>query len=102
MPITEELRTAQELREAGLPQRVAELLAAKLEGTAQAARDTAFRDFLAEIRDLRADLTAQMSAHKAEMDKSLRSVQGTLLTAILGAASVGVAVLVALKLFSGA
>jgi len=117
MPITEELKTAQELRAAGLTQRLAELLAAKLESTAQASRDSAFRDFQSEMKQLRAELhaetnqlraemtarfealVAQMAAYKADTEKSIRASQGTLLTAILGAASVIIAVAVALKLF---
>jgi len=50
MPITEELKTAQELRAAGLTQRLAELLAAKLESTAQTSRHSALRDFPNELK----------------------------------------------------
>ncbi|MFI5399859.1 MAG: hypothetical protein ACHQZQ_02245 [SAR324 cluster bacterium] len=128
MPLTEELKTAQDLREAGLPQKAAEVLAAKLEATAQAARDSVFRDFRgeingrfdalhAEISTLISGLRAELAGNKAEIstsisglraviagnkadgEKSLRQVQGVLLTAILGAGSIVVAVLVALKLW---
>jgi len=50
MPIEGELKTAQELRAAGLTQRLAELLAANLESTAQASRDSGFRDFPNEMK----------------------------------------------------
>jgi hypothetical protein len=117
MPITEELKTAQDLRDAGLPQRVAELLAAKLEATAQATRDSAFRDFRGEFRDFRGEinarfdalhaeistsisgLRAEIASNKADVEKSLRQMQGVLLTAILGTGSIIIAILVALKLW---
>jgi peptidoglycan hydrolase CwlO-like protein len=113
MPITEELKTAQELRDAGLPQRVAEVLAAKFEVTALATRDAAFNAFRTEMNarfdalSLRlAELQAEISGTKAEIgnskadtEKSMRSLQGTILTAVLGAASLIIALLIGLKMF---
>ena len=126
MPTPEEQKTAQDLRDAGLTQRAAEVLAAKLETTAQASRDSAFRDFRAElnakfdalhaeiaevkvqvtsldsslraeIASLDSDLRAPIAATKADSEKSLRQMQRVLLTAILGTGSIIVAVSVALK-----
>jgi len=132
MPITEELKTAQDLRDAGLTQKAAEVLAAKFEAAAQSTRDSVFRDFRAEmnarfdalhaeistlISGLRAEmaglnsslraeiststsgLRAEIAANKADVEKSLRQVQGVLLTAILGTGSIIIAILVALKLW---
>lgn len=120
MPITEELKTAQELRDAGLPQRVAEVLAAKFETTALATRDAAFNAFRTEMNSrfealnlalaaLHADIAAlhaeiagnkaQVADWRADIEKSIRSSQGTILTAVIGAASLIVAILIGLKLF---
>ena len=68
MPITEELKTAQELRAAGAAPALAELLAAKLEGVAVATRDAAFRDILVEIKALRGDMNAELKALRSDMD----------------------------------
>jgi hypothetical protein len=68
MPITEELKTAQELRAAGAAPALAELLAAKLEGVAVATRDAAFRDILVEIKALRGDMNAEFKSVRADMD----------------------------------
>ena len=106
MPITEELKTAQELRDAGLPQRVAEVLAAKFETTAQATRETAVEAFRAEIKSRfdalgvqLASLQTEIAHSKAVTEKSMRSVQGTILAAVIGAASLIIATLIGLKMF---
>jgi|SRR5579863_537402 len=110
MPITEELKTAQELRDAGLTQRAAELLAAKLEVTAQATRDVSFRDMQTEMKAFRAEMNSrfdalsaqvsvQIAEHKADTEKSLRSLQTVLPGAIFSAVGVSIAIMVALKIF---
>ncbi len=68
MPITEELKTAQELRAAGAAPALAELLAAKLEVTAAATRDATFRDFLAEMKTLHTNMDLRFANMRTEMD----------------------------------
>jgi hypothetical protein len=68
MPITEELKTAQELRAAGAAPALAELLAAKFEATAVVTRDASFRDFQAEVRALRADIDVRFAKMEALVD----------------------------------
>jgi len=113
MPITEELKTAQELRAAGAAPALAELLAAKLEATAAAARDSAFRDFLAEMKSLRADIDVrfaqvdvrfaetraqivEMKAQNAETRAALETSMRVWMAAWIAALGVAVAII---KLF---
>jgi len=75
MPITEELKTAQELRAAGAAPALAELLAAKLEGVAVATRDAAFRDILVEIKALRGDMNAEFKSVRADMAAEFKALR---------------------------
>ncbi len=75
MPITEELKTAQELRAAGAAPALAELLAAKLETTAAATRDASFRDFLAEMKAMRADMDLRFTKVETIMDQRFTKVE---------------------------
>jgi len=67
VPITDPLKTAQELRAAGAPPALAELLAQKLEAVAAASKESAFQDFQSEIKDLRAEINLQVAAFRAEI-----------------------------------
>jgi hypothetical protein len=99
MPITEELKTAQELRAAGAAPPLAELLAQKLEAVAVATRESTFRDFQVELKALRAEnglqfakLETSIAEVKASQERSLRMF----MAAVLGALGVAVAII---KLF---
>jgi len=89
MPITEQLRTAEQLQQAGLPHNAAVLLAEKIEAAAQATHDTALDRFRTELRSEIAALDAKISARFADMSarfadvgKSIRTAQTVLLSAL--------------------
>ncbi len=99
MPITEELKTAQELRAAGAAPALAELLATKFEATAVVTRDSAFRDFQAEVRALRADIDvrfAKMEAQNSELRASMETSLRVFMAAMIAALGLAVAII---KLF---
>ena len=75
MPITEELKTAQELRAAGAAPALAELLAAKFEAAAVAGRDAAFRDVLVELKGMRTDFSGEFKAFRADITAELKGFQ---------------------------
>ena len=131
MPITEALKTAQELRAAGMSAPLAEVVAAKLEQSAALSRDAAFDAVKAELSLLRSELMGEMGTMrgeigamrgemgnmkgemgnmrgemgglraeiKADLERSLREVQGRMLTAILGVGALIITLLIGLKTF---
>jgi hypothetical protein len=99
MPITDALHTAAALEQAGLPKPAAVLIAEKLEETALATQNFAlerFRVELAEFRaEVRADLAAirtEISSQRADFERSLRTLQSVILSAVGLAATIGLAV----------
>jgi hypothetical protein len=52
---------------------LAELLAAKFEATAVVTRDAAFRDFQAEMKAFRADVTAEFNAFRADVTAEFKA-----------------------------
>jgi hypothetical protein len=104
MPITQALKTAQELRAAGMPAALAEVVAAKLEESAGLSRDAAFDSVKAELSLLRSELKGEMGSLKSEikgdLERSLREVQGRMLTAILGVGALIITLRIGLKIFS--
>jgi hypothetical protein len=89
MPITEQLKTSEQLQQAGLPHAAAVLLAEKIEAAAQATHDTALERFRTELRTEMAALRAELAALRAEVatrfadiEQSIRTSQTVILSAI--------------------
>jgi phage host-nuclease inhibitor protein Gam len=75
MPITEGLKTAQELRAAGASPALAEVLAAKFEAVAVATRDAAFRDILVELKALRTDISGDMMTLRTDISGEVKTLR---------------------------
>jgi hypothetical protein len=96
MPITEQLKTSEQLQQAGLPHAAAVLLAEKIEAAAQSTHDTALEHFRTEVRTelaaLRAELATrfgeigtrfgEIGTRFADVEKSIRTSQTVILSAI--------------------
>jgi hypothetical protein len=96
MPITDALKTAKQLQQAGLPPAAAELLAEKFEETAKATQEN-LRDSLrpefaalrqefasqrAELNGKFAQLEGKFGEQEAKFERSLRTVTGILIAVI--------------------
>ena len=82
MPITEQLKTSEQLQQAGLPHAAAVLLAEKIEAAAQASHDTALEHFRTELRMELAALRAELATRFSDIEKSIRTSQTVILSAI--------------------
>jgi hypothetical protein len=117
MPITQERQTMQDLRSAGFSQQQAEVLAAKLEATAQATQQD-LKDFIREqmgaldrkldaieeklegkLSALEGRINVRFAGQEARFEHSLRMQMATILTAIIGVVGLAVAII---KLFPNA
>jgi hypothetical protein len=99
MPITDALHTATALEQAGLPKIAAVLIAEKREESALAIAETAqdrlrveLTQFRSEIRSDLATIRVELASQRADFDRSLRSLQTVILSAVGLAATVGLAV----------
>lgn len=96
MPITDALKTAKQLQQAGLPAAAAELLAEKFEETAQATQAD-LKDFIRqEFAQFRAEVRGELNTRFAEQEAKFERAMRTQLMAIIAIVSLAVAII---KLF---
>jgi len=110
MPITQERQTMQDLRDAGFSQQQAEVLAAKLEATAQATGQD-LKDFIrqelasfrqemkAEFGQVRSEMDVKFAELRTEMHATQKDLAFKLIATMIAAISLAVAII---KLFPGA
>ena len=96
MPITDTLKTAEDLRRVGFPEQQANLLAAKLEETAQAQSEDLKSFIRAELGNLEIRLETKIESLRAEMHSLARDQLLKFVTVTALMMSVAVAVI---KLF---
>lgn len=82
MPITDALHTAAALEQAGLPKPAAVLIAEKLEETALATQESSVERFRAELAEFRAEVRTELASQRAEFERSFRTLQTTILSAL--------------------
>jgi hypothetical protein len=92
MPITDALRTATALEQAGLPKIAAVPIAEKLEESALATHDVSPERFRMELAEFRAEVRTLLASQRADFERSLRGLQTVILSAVALAATVGLAV----------
>lgn len=106
MPITQERQTMQDLRAAGFSQQQAEVLAAKLEATAQATQQDLkdfirqeFAQFRQELGTRFAEIDTKFAELRTEMHATQKDLAFKLIATLVAGLSLAVAVI---KLFPGA
>lgn len=99
MPITQERQTMQDLRAAGFSQQQAEVLAEKLEATAQATSQDLKGFIQHELSALEGRLNVRFAEQEARFERSLRLQLAAILTAFVGVTTLAVAII---KLFPNA
>jgi vacuolar-type H+-ATPase subunit I/STV1 len=106
MPIIQERQTMQDLRAAGFSQQQAEVLAAKLEATAQATQQDLkdfirqeFAQFRQELNTRFAEMDVKFADVRTEMHATQKDLAFKLIATLVAGLSLAVAVI---KLFPGA
>ena len=93
MPIIQERQTMQDLRAAGFTQQQAEVLAEKLEATAQAASQDMKGFIRLELSALEGRLDARFADQEARFERALRMQLAAILTAFIGVTTLAVAII---------
>ncbi|HUJ76020.1 MAG TPA: hypothetical protein VL359_14245 [bacterium] len=93
MPITQERQTIQDLRAVGFSEEQSLLLAAKLEGTAQATAQDLKAFIQAEFQSLRQELDVRFAQMEARFERSLRILLVALISTFVGVTGLAVALI---------
>jgi hypothetical protein len=93
MPITQERQNIEDFRKAGFPQEQANVLAAKIEDSAQAIQQDLKSFISGEIDRLRKDMELHFAQMEARSEHAMRIQLGTILGAFVGLLGLAVAII---------